>query len=382
MEEWRNMFKRCIKTLIVSVIMLLSTSSLFAVEEYIAKIYKDLDKVFIVKSDTDLNEILSKNNTDKYYYLIENYTEKKIRRLIVNNDYDFAMTAIVIVIENNLDNENAVDMYTVIANAYEVQLQHEAEEEQKRQLELARIELEKEKQRGSAEKEYVAASNTKSGKAVYVSGKETKLSSSSWKGALGLVNLTYLFDEPGDINSLHYGISGDYRYEYTLDKKMVVGFDINGGFNFLTMPVAEEKMVSILGDANASFKVAVPSISKDLFLRAGFGAIISGHSDIAVDAKDVAPTLFSPTLGLKMERIPLGNLKLDIGADWYAGHLFYENINLALGGEMNLEIPFAEMEEVKLSLNLGVKDRFFLKSSGMENRASLIFAIGVENVVK
>jgi len=75
-------------------------------------------------------------------------------------------------------------------------------------------------------------------------------------------------------------------------------------------------------------------------------------------------------------------LKLDIGADWYAGHLFYKDINLALGADANLEIPFAEMEEVKLSLNLGVKDRFFLKNSGMENRASLIFAIGVENVVK
>lgn len=375
------MFKRCIKTFIASVMMLLASSSLFAVEEYISKIYKDLDHVFIIKSDEDLNEILSKNNNDKYYYLIENYTEKKIRRLIVNNDYDFAMTAIIIVIENNLDNENAVDMYTVIANAYEIQQQHEAEEEQKRQREIVRIEMEKNKQRGSAEKEYVSAANTSSGKTVYVSGKEQKLSSSSWKGSFGMVNLTYLFDQPGDISSFHYGISGDYRYEYTLDKKMVIGADINGGISFIGL-APDEKLVPVLADGNLSAKVAIPSLSKDLFFRGGVGLLFAGKSDKAVDTKDVAGLLVSPTLGVKMERIPVGPVKLDIGADWYAGHFFYKDIDFAMGADANIEIPFAQIETLKLNLNVGVKDRFLMKSSGMENRASLIFAIGAENVSK
>lgn len=375
------MIKRCIKTLILSALMLIASNSLFAVEEYISEIYKDLDRVFIVKSDDDLNEILSKNKKDKYYYLIENYTEKKIRRLIVNNDYDFAMTAIIIVIENNMDNENAVEMYTVISDAYEIQQQHEIEEEQKRQRELVRIELAKEKQRGSAEKEFISAKND-SGKAVYVSGKETKLSSSSWKGLFGLANLTYLFDKPGDINSFHYGIAADFRYEYTIDKQMVVGFDINGGANFLTISPKEEKNVPFMGDANLSFKIAKPSISKDLFLRAGVGVLFSSSSDKAVDAKNVLPTMFTPTLGIKMERLPLGNVKLDLGADWYVGHLFVNNLNFAMGAEANLEFPFAETERVKLSINVGLKDRFFMKQSGIENRASLILGIGAENVIK
>ena len=157
---------RRIKTFFSVMIYLFASVSLFAVDEYISKIYKQLDKIFQEKSENALNNVLSDNNQDKNYYLIENYTEKKIRRLIVNNDYDFAMTAIIIVIENNLDNEQAVEMYSIISEAYEVQKNYEAEQEQKRQLELARIEMEKEKQRVSVDKQYVSTSKTNTGKSV------------------------------------------------------------------------------------------------------------------------------------------------------------------------------------------------------------------------
>ena len=83
-----------------------------------------------------------------------------------------------------------------------------------------------------------------------------------------------------------------------------------------------------------------------------------------------------------MGNLSLGSLKLDIGADWLAGHLFYQNIKVAAGFAMNMAIPFAELEKVKLNFNIGLRDKFFLKNDGMENRASVILAIGVENVVR
>ena len=164
------MFGRKLKILSLAVLLICSTSKLFALEEYVSEIYKQIDTCFATKDEAKLNSLLSRNTTDRYYYLMENYTQKKIRRLIVNNDYDFAMAATLIVIENNLDNEEAVEMYSVISDAYEIQRKHEAELEYQRQLELARIEKEKEKQRGNVEKEYVSASKS-SGGAVYVAGK-------------------------------------------------------------------------------------------------------------------------------------------------------------------------------------------------------------------
>ena len=58
------------------------------------------------------------------------------------------------------------------------------------------------------------------------------------------------------------------------------------------------------------------------------------------------------------------------------------NLNFAMGVNMNLEFAFASMDEVALNLNIGLRDKIFVKQGGFENRASLIFAVGVENVVK
>jgi len=160
------MFGRKLKILSFTVLFLFFCGKLFAVDEYVSDIYKQIDTCFSAKDEEKLNSVLAKNSNDKNYYLIENYTQKKIRRLIVNNDYDFAMSATLALIENNLDNEDAVEMYSVISDAYEIQRKHEAELEHQRQLELARIELEKEKQRGSVEKEYVSATKTSSGSSV------------------------------------------------------------------------------------------------------------------------------------------------------------------------------------------------------------------------
>lgn len=372
---------RRIKLIVCSLVFLLISNSLFAVEEYVSKIYKELDQIFIVKSEKDLNNVLSSNNEDKYYYLIENYTEKKIRRLIVNNDYDFAMTAIVIVIENNLDNEQAVEMYSVIADAYEVQQNYLAAQEQKKQLELARVEMEKEKQRGSTEKEFVSAKNVSSGKAVYVSGKETKLTSSEWKANMGLVNLMDLYDAASEFNSIHYGISLDYRYEYTLENKMVIGTDIFGGVQFLAI-ADQEHLIPMLGDLELFGKFATPKVSKNLFYRVGLGAMFTGKTEGTVGTAKTASTMFTPIVGIKQEKIPLGSASLDIGADWYAGHLFYEDITFAGGVNANVAFPFAELEKVKLNLNIGVRDKFLMKGSGIENRASVILAIGAENVIR
>lgn len=369
-----------IKKLAVIFLIFIFAVPVFAVEEYVAEIYKEIDHIFIIKSEDELNTVLSNNNKDRYYYLIENYTEKKIRRLIVNNDYDFAMAAIVIVIENNLDNEQAVEMYSVISEAYEVQKEHELEEEQKRLLELARIELEKEKQRKTVDKEYVAA-DTSSGSSVYVSGRETKLTSSSWKAALGLADIVYLHAPINDIDSFHYGVSFDYRYEYTLASKLVIGADLFGGFQFLAI-ADEEKLVPLIGEVELAPKMSLGNL-KNIFARVGFASLITGKTSTAPLTTDaVCDTMLSPLVGIKIERIPLGSLKLDLGADWYAGHLFYKDINFAMGASVNLEIPFAELEKVKLTFNIGARDKILLREAGLENRASIILAIGVENVIR
>lgn len=374
------MIFRKIKVFTILVLLFSFALPAFAVEEYISDIYKKIDQIFIIQSEDQLNTLLSDNNEDRNYYLIENYTEKKIRRLIVNNEYDFAMTAIIIVIENNLDNEQAVEMYSVIADAYKVQQEHEAELEYQRQLELARIEKEKEKQRVNVEKEYVAAKNTNSGKSVYVTGKETKLTSYRWKVALGLADFVYLHDNSNNINSLHYGPSLSFNYEYMLESKTIIGAELFAGVQPIGM--AEEKsLVPLIGDIDVKLKLS-PSLIPNMFITTGFGVVLSQKDANQKKTNLIVGTMYTPIVGIKYERISLGTVKVDLGAEWYAGHLFYDNINFAMGAEANAQIPFADLDKVSLNFNIGLRDKVLVKASGLENRASLILAIGAENVIK
>lgn len=378
-----NIINRRIKTFFSVIIFLFASVSLFAVDEYISKIYKQLDKIFLEKSENALNNVLSDNSQDKNYYLIENYTEKKIRRLIVNNDYDFAMTAIIIVIENNLDNEQAVEMYSIISEAYEVQKKYEAELEQKRQLELARIEMEKEKQRVNVDKKYVSTSKTDTGKSVYISGKETKLSSYSWKAILGIIDFAWLMESTSGLNNLQYGVSLSGRYEYTFPNDVIFGGDVFADGHFLSFTKEKENIIPVFGEIEGLLKFATGEISKNLFFRLGFGSIYTGKNSKALNTVSVANSLFTPIIGVNFQKIKLPFANLDIGADWYAGHLFAQSdLSFAMGVNMNLEFAFASIEEVALNLNIGLRDKIFVKKDGFENRASLIFAVGVENVVK
>jgi hypothetical protein len=351
-------------------------NSAFAIEEYVSDTYKQIDKIFIVQSEPQLYDLLDKNKEDKYYYLIENYTMKKIRRLIVKNDYEFAMDAVIVVIENNLENEEAVEMYSIISDAYEIQKQYEAELEYKRQLELARLEQEKEKHRVSVEKEYVSAQKNEGG-SVYVSGKETKLSSYWWKGSLGIVDFSYIMDANTGVNALNYGINIDVDYEYTLNN-LIVGFDLTGSFKFLSLG-KEKDMIPLLVNLDVGPKLGFTKLSKNLFLRAGFTAMLASGMH---EQSGVIENFITPYIGINYQRFMIGNINISAALDYYAGHLYTPGINFAMGGELNFAFPFAEMEKIKLNLNIGLKDKFLLKESGIENRASIILAIGVENAIK
>ena len=367
---------RKIKKIILALTFSFLTTSVFAVEEYVSQIYKQIDNVFLLKSEPQLFDLLEQNKNDKYYYLIENYAMKKIRRLIVKNDYDYAMTAIIVVIENNLENEEAVEMYSVISEAYEVQKQYEAELEYKRKLELARLEQEKEKYRASVEKEYVTAKKNEGG-SVYVSGKETKLTSYWWKAALGIVDFSYIMDSSSNVNAINYGINIDVDYEYT-NNNFIFGFDIFGGFKFVSLGQGKD-MIPLMVNLDIGPKLGFKNFSKNFFVRVGFSAMLARGMQ---PESTILNDFFTPYIGINYQRLMLGNVNISAALDYYVGHLYTPGVDFAMGGEVNFSFPFAEMEKVKLNLNIGLKDKFLLKNSGIENRASIILAIGVENAIK
>ena len=134
-----------IKAAFCSLILSAGVLPVTALDAYVTVIYRDVDIAFVNKSEKELNGVLSKNNEDRNYYLVENYTMKKIRHLIVDEDFNFASKATLVVIDNNLDNMEAVDLYATISAALQRQEEQKRLVEEKKKAEIAKFEAEKAK---------------------------------------------------------------------------------------------------------------------------------------------------------------------------------------------------------------------------------------------
>ncbi len=76
-----------------------------------------VDQAFNEKSPDKLSIVLEKFNKNSEYGRLEEFALKKIRQLIIDDDLDLALKASMAVINNNLQNFEAVDLYSSIDNA-------------------------------------------------------------------------------------------------------------------------------------------------------------------------------------------------------------------------------------------------------------------------
>ena len=364
-----------IKKIAVLLVFLVSFSvPVFSVEAYVSSLYREIDIAFANKSENELNTILSKNVDDVNYYLLENYAMKKVRHLIIQEEYVFAMKANLVIIDNDLDNVDAVEMYSTIATALEKQKEQQALVEERKRIAAAKFETEKAKQRVSVAKDFQFV-KTAEGDSVYLKDKNDKYTSTYWKVRFGMFNGDLITESDSSYDSFRYGISGDFSYEYTFDKIMV-GFDAGGEAILIPFTNNDDTM---LGNVYLAPKIGFLPLSKKFFGRAGVAGVITMNS---TEKSVLSDTFVTPLFGLGFDHAKAGPLLFSGIVDYYLAHLAYDDMNLAMGGELNMSVPFTDMEKVRLSLNVGVKDTLFVKSSGIENRARFILAIGAENVAK
>ena len=372
-------FKGRLKTFLLAIILCLAAGNLFAIEEYVSKVYKEIDVIFIKQADKELENILRENVSDKYYYLMENYTKKKVRRLIIDNEYEFAMTAIYIIIDNNIDgdfeDEDAVDLYAAIAEAYEIQQQYEKEQEQKAIAEAQKKEAEKEKILAAAQKDYNVVT-TSEGKQVYVSAKDERTEKYRWNANFGMID--FGIDSAPSISKpfMSEGISLDFTYEYAIPKSVVIGGDIFFDFKFMSFNKGPMEF-----NFEIAPKVAFPFAEK-LFFRLGFSDLGILKSKLVQSQDALYGNVASPFVGIQLSNAQLGKVGLNLDLNYLLSGVItgdYQGISFKGGAA----IPFAELERVKLVFNLGARDTLLiLNQGGTENHLSVILGFGVENVIR
>lgn len=381
--------KKRIKTLLLSLILLLAAGNLFAIEEYVSKVYKQIDVIFIEQADKELDKVLRQNVDDKYYYLMENYTKKKVRRLIIDNEYEFAMTAIYIIIDNNIDgdfeDEDAVDLYAAVAEAYEIQQQFEKEKQEKAIAEAAKKEAEKERLLAVVEKDYNVVT-TAEGKTVYLSSKDERTEKYRWNLNFGMIDFGLVTAAGLDKPSMSEGIALDFTYEYSIPNSIAIGGDLFFDFKFMEFNS---------GPMEFNFEIAPKVAFKfapKLFFRVGFSdlGVLKSKNTVESPVKpEVAKiqnafygSVISPFVGIQLSNATFDKVGLNLDLNYLLGGLIagdYQALSLKGG----VSVPFAELERVKLVFNLGVRDTLLIKTKdGVENHASVILGFGVENVIR
>lgn len=369
--------KRKLITFIVGMIFSLCfTQQIFAVDVYIVELYKQIDGAFTEKSENELDAVLRNNNENEKYYLLENYTMKKIRKLVLDREYDFALESNLVVIDNNLDNTEAVEMYSIIAAALEHQKQKEEEEKAKAEKEAEALAAEKEKYKVVALKEFETVKNA-DGKESFIINKGERFSAQYWKFQFGMANGVFITESASEYNSFRYGISTNFEYDYYLNK-FVVGID--GGLNFIMLPFTGNDS-TMLVDLDLVPHIGFSGLNGNLLIRGGFGSLF----DIKMGEENVSTlqdTVYSPVIGLGFSRVKLGKVDFSGFFDYYLGHLALENLNAAGKAKLNFGIPVMEMEKIRLTFNIGITDTLLVKKESIENRAGIVLAFGVENVSK
>ena len=372
----KNCFRRVVQAFFLLICFTLS-SHIFAQDmSRLVRVYADIDAAFASRSGEAVSSVLKTNVDSPSYGLVENYTLKKTRQLIIRNDLEFARETSLALIDNNVENYDAIDLYSYIDKAILGEEQKKQAEEEKKMRELARLAALNEKTRQQIENRGAYQTmSTSGGKSVYVSEQEQAYSPLLWTIKLGIADILFQNVTEPSYSSTKYGLAVGADLFYPTEY-FVFGADILADIHFLSLSGEQEVMYS----GRIIPKIAFAGLSRHLFVRAGFAAYPISSNDR--EKTGSAESFFTPAVGLGFENVDVGASKFGVHADYYLGHVAYDGIKAAAEFSAAILFPLSIHERSKVGLELGASDVLFIKESGVDNRIKGIFAIGVGNVQK
>ncbi|MBQ0052280.1 MAG: hypothetical protein KBT11_09510 [Treponema sp.] len=358
---------------------------LFSQEVDISAVYRQVDSALESRSADAISELLKKYRGTSAYSMIESYTLKKTRQLIISDDLELARSTSLAVIDNNIENFDAIDLYSYIDKAILNEQAYQQALENRRRLEEERIAAlnAKSKQKIENRGNYQIV-NTASGREVYMNERNASFSTYDWTVKLGLADFMYQMISGLDASkyaveeytSLKYGLAFGFDLFYPTER-FVFGTNLSADALILTMGQGEQEFIA---SAKLVPEIAFADLSKHLFFRFGVGLNALATNDVTLSGSE--ETFFTPLVGIALDNLNLGAVKAKAFCDYDFGSLAYEDINLAMEFGASLLFPLVENERTKIGIELGAQDLLLMRNPGMENRVKFTFAIGVGNVQK
>jgi hypothetical protein len=345
----------------------------FSLFSQTSMVIKQIDEAITQKNSGLVSEILIKNKNSKSYKDYESHILKKARELLIANELDLAAEISLAVIDNNLDNFDAVALYTSIDAAIKERDAKLKAEEERRQIEEMRVMANNAKEQKQIKKEYQTISNTSSGETVYLdTDYNTHYLPISWAVNIGMADLA-LYIDTREVSG-KFGLSSFGNLFYHADE-MIIGGDYFVDtmlFNFGSDAEEEQHLDTTL---KLAFAYSHESFIRNFYFRLGFLGYLSNSSELSY----VPTPFFTPTLGIAYRDIEIGNILAELSADYFVGHLFYDKMKFAMDFSLNFSLILADLDKADIGINFGVRDALFSMEEGLQNQLKLIISIGVIN---
>ncbi len=333
-------------------------------------VYRQLDTAISEKSPERVTALLASWSAAAWYVRVEDYTLKKARQLLVTNELDLAQAIALALIDNNLDNREAVGFYQSVQTAI-VRRDADAKKaaEQQSVTEFRR-QTEENKVREQINREYQTVVNNTTGTKVFLDQNfNAHYRTYSWNFNLGLANIDLL--SGGEDLSAKYGLSVGGTI-FRNGESFTVGMEADG--DVMVLSLLGTPSVTWSGSAVGSFTSR--SISKYLALRLGYIAL--GYD---FGSEDLEEKMFlSPVAGLGFRDVVFGSSnRMQMSIDYYPQHLFEADLAAALSAQLLFSFVMADMQDFNFHFNVGLKDTAMLYTSGLQNDIKLSLSIGVGN---
>ena len=332
--------------------------------------YYDEITVFIQDQDSQaVNVFLADNRNYSEYAKLESFVLMRSRDALIANKLEFAMDLCLSVIDNNLDNFEAVALYTSIERTLVIRNEKIRVEEEKAQVEQMKETAVTTREKEKIQKEYKTITNAVSGETVYLDQEfDTFYLPVTWGIDLGLADIAFHSDSVS--SSFRYGLSLAANVFYR-SETFYAGIDVFFDSALVSVPTINNLVFTV--KAVPSF--SIPKMLKNVYYRVGYAGVFSSTTD-----STVLPAAFSsPVIGLGLRDLKLGMFLFDAALDYYIGHLFYTNLLFAADTAINFYFPLADLDTIDVGLNFGVKDVFIATSEGVHNQIKFVISVGVWN---
>lgn len=338
-----------------------------------SNVISQIDEAINQKNAEQINSLLVKNKNSRSYSEYESHILKKARELLISNELDFAAAISMAVIDNNLDNFDAVALYTSIDTAIKERDAKIKAEEERRQIEEMREMATIAKEQKQIKKEYQSISNTSTGETVYLdTDYNTHYLPISWAVNVGMSDIG-LYTDPEEVN-VKFGFSSFGNLFYHRED-CVLGGDYFVDTMLFTFGSDAEEEQNLDTTLKLSFGFSHEDIARNLYFRLGFLTYLSNNPEMSY----VTTPFLSPSLGIAYRDIEIGNVLAELSADYLAGHLFYDKMNFAMDFLLNFSLILSDLDNVDVGVNLGIRDAVFAMEDGLQNQLKLIISIGVIN---